>query len=267
MQRPQNRRVRSAARGRAIAFATTLLWSLLVGVLWIRSGFVQEYLTWRGKEDILTVTDTRAGGVLFGYSAHPADLVFGDLSRIRGLTSMRAGLLKRLEYGRSVRYPEERAFAVDDFLFIDAANWSSAQFVPDRSCDTLWSFLGIRWETVGTQWPHLSPSGIAQMGFHPHQVDTYYLLIPFWLLFVAGLGFPSYYFIRRYRIRRAINRGVCFECGYDLRASEDRCPECGTPVPERMKLARTQSAQTDAGPSPADATKESPCTRSNSTPS
>lgn len=37
--------------------------------------------------------------------------------------------------------------------------------------------------------------------------------------------------------RQALRVGVCRKCGYDLRGSKDRCPECGTPI-ERTPVPR-----------------------------
>ena len=51
-----------------------------------------------------------------------------------------------------------------------------------------------------------------------------------WWLIAATLALPCLWFRSHRRSRLAERKGLCPKCGYDLRATPDRCPECGTPV-------------------------------------
>ena len=60
--------------------------------------------------------------------------------------------------------------------------------------------------------------------------------IPHWTL-VLPLILPPLLWLRWFVRRRTRREGVCSSCGYDLRASTDRCPECGTPIHQKGKAA------------------------------
>ena len=56
-----------------------------------------------------------------------------------------------------------------------------------------------------------------------HRVRSVPLLYP--TLIFALL--PAYALLPLHRRRKRKKLGLCLKCGYDLRASKDRCPECG----------------------------------------
>jgi hypothetical protein len=56
--------------------------------------------------------------------------------------------------------------------------------------------------------------------------DGYILLIPYWPVILLASIMPTMELLRRRRRLRELS-GKCQRCGYDLRASTDRCPECG----------------------------------------
>ena len=65
-----------------------------------------------------------------------------------------------------------------------------------------------------------------------HQSDgrTTYRVVagPLWVLEVALLVPPALWLRRLIRTRGRLGTGHCAACGYDLRATPERCPECGT---------------------------------------
>jgi hypothetical protein len=54
--------------------------------------------------------------------------------------------------------------------------------------------------------------------------------LPKGLFVVLFALLPTLWITRTIRDRRRHRQGVCARCGYDLRATPERCPECGTPA-------------------------------------
>jgi len=57
------------------------------------------------------------------------------------------------------------------------------------------------------------------------------LTFPAWLGAAVFALLPAFWLLRRLIRRKRPCPGFCQKCGYDLRATPERCPECGTAVP------------------------------------
>lgn len=75
------------------------------------------------------------------------------------------------------------------------------------------SFMGI----LGFEGSRATETGLNFMS----------LVVPWWSLALLMAVLPTGYLLRAYRKGR-YPRGHCQHCGYDMRATPDQCPECGT---------------------------------------
>ena len=108
----------------------------------------------------------------------------------------------------------------------ESVRWGWQWFEPDPTASSVYQSQSPRWiGWTGIQWRFVHRPA------RPGETYVYsdaFVIVPLWLLIGASAA-ASFLFWRLARAaRRRAELGLCPKCGYDLRATTDRCPECGT---------------------------------------
>ncbi len=107
---------------------------------------------------------------------------------------------------------------------VDDPNWSPSMVGYSLSGHQRWHLAGFGWEIER----RTLPTGEKPV--------NYYLALPLWFVTLLLIAPAVWMIVAGRRKRRRARAGLCPRCGYDLRASPDRCPECGL---ERQTAAFT----------------------------
>ena len=182
---------RLARRLFTLCSTVSLLLCVAVCVLWVRSHRVRDELAWVDRHT----------------------LPHGSLSR-----QTRSGIVVErgeVSVGHSSR------------------TWDSDSMPMENEPD-------FSWTAEPTGGPPLTITGLSvwrRMGFAYHRdlskMGTFYtfdsreVVFPFWGLALVLAALPVAFAGSRVRTSSRRRRSLCPSCGYDLRASPGRCPECG----------------------------------------
>jgi hypothetical protein len=116
--------------------------------------------------------------------------------------------------------------------------WGSVEIEVYRSIDSSRGRIGPPPNVPAPRGGGVGPF-VVQWGVSSHPLsagiwraaDFTRVKMPYWLPAALLALPPGIWARRRHRLRRRQRTGCCIACGYDLRASPERCPECGI-VPE-----------------------------------
>jgi hypothetical protein len=188
-----------------LAAAVSLVLCVATVALWARS-----YCAADGREVTLKVTDaqnasvTRRSVILSSFRGS----MDGTYLWFMGPKVSRAGAGRRIDWS------------------VDAWTNQPQDVIPVHDPAERWRASAYR---------SLMGFGYSQGGRHGERSLSFF--VPHWALAALAASVPSLWWLGRRRRRISQRDGLCPTCGYDLRATPDRCPECG------MAAATTAPAQ------------------------
>jgi hypothetical protein len=66
---------------------------------------------------------------------------------------------------------------------------------------------------------------------------------PLWFVALLASAWPIYRVWRDRQRRRRSREGLCPACGYNARATPERCPECGVAIPNKESALTATAAE------------------------
>jgi hypothetical protein len=184
---------------------------------------------WRRALALLWVAPALAAGWAWARSGREMD----EFSAVDRDNVLRAAVSYQgaLHFLRAENNAAPRRLTWDSYALPKGATWDDL-LLPE---DTDWRRLGFAKFSA----PHPTPGGAAGVMVlprlrraspwlftHPYRAIS----VPYWAIILLAAAPAGIVLFRVGRRATRTRRGCCAGCGYDLRATTERCPECGEPV-------------------------------------
>ncbi len=186
------------------------LWVDHARYVWVRG----ELARLAGESDLFAPGRARGFNPLCRYTAGPAGCTNWEqqLESNQGAVGIR---LRRAEFAAK----EERLGYFPGWQF-----WPATR----AGVDPLYDF-SLTSHARSSPWWQLGFHYLAGTGRSAASRETIWIVnVPYWAITLAAALLPAWLALQQRRRIWRIKAGLCATCGYDLRASKDRCPECGT---------------------------------------